>query len=95
MNIYSEYYASHPLLQVPGHLEHCLSHVRQSLMCAGDMSMNVYQWSKNHNRAILITDVAHTCRNFDKLQEWERDHWYPEFDDTKLTTYMDDGLGIE
>jgi hypothetical protein len=62
-------------------------------MCAGDMTVNVYQWSKAHRSAVLRTDVAHTCRDFGKLREWAKERWYPEFDDTNLTTYMKDGLG--
>jgi hypothetical protein len=61
-------------------------------MCAGDMTINVYQWSKIHGSAILRSDVVHTCRNFDKLKKWAKDHWYPQFDEGNLTTYLDDGL---
>ncbi|THU87172.1 hypothetical protein K435DRAFT_970007 [Dendrothele bispora CBS 962.96] len=94
--LHRDYYHSLPGnagIKIPGHLDHCLSHIRQSLMCAGDMTPNVYQWSNSHGRAILRTDVPHTCRDFGKLREWVREKWYEEFDDSNLTRYMNDGLG--
>ncbi|KAJ7694903.1 hypothetical protein B0H17DRAFT_931433, partial [Mycena rosella] len=43
---------------------------RQSLMCAGDISVIVLQWDPAQNIMIFQGDVVHTCRNFDKLREW-------------------------
>lgn len=96
--LHRAYYDSLPVnagINVPGHLDHCLSHIRQSLMCAGDMTPNVYQWSENHGRAILRTDVPHTCRDFGKLREWVKERWYEEFDDKNLTRYVNDDLGAK
>ncbi|THU87176.1 hypothetical protein K435DRAFT_782575 [Dendrothele bispora CBS 962.96] len=79
LNWPEHYSDSFPLFQ-KGHFEHCVGHIRQSLMCFGDMTPNVYQWSRNHGQAFMRTDVAHTCRDFDKLKQWMDDHWL-DFDE--------------
>ncbi|KAJ7445295.1 hypothetical protein FB451DRAFT_975033, partial [Mycena latifolia] len=48
--------------------------VRQSIMCSGDTNMIVWQWEDASNTTIHKTNVAHTCRNFDKLQDWASVH---------------------
>ncbi|KAJ4479293.1 hypothetical protein J3R30DRAFT_3682556 [Lentinula aciculospora] len=75
MKLYPDHYSSKFPLNQRGHAEHCIGHIRQSLMCFGDMTMNVYQYSKNHGYAVLRTDVAHTCRDFDKLKAWTEENW--------------------
>jgi hypothetical protein len=92
MNLYPDHYKDE-LYKNHGHLAHCIGQVRQTLMCGGDMSINVYQWSRPHGSAILRTDIPHTCRDFEQLQNWVKENWYPDFDDHNLTTWMDDGLG--
>ncbi|KAJ4465954.1 hypothetical protein C8J55DRAFT_462162 [Lentinula edodes] len=75
MKLYPDHYSSKFPLNQKGHAEHCVGHIRQSLMCFGDMTTNVYQYSKNHGYAFLRTDVAHTCRDFEKLKSWTKDNW--------------------
>jgi hypothetical protein len=50
--------------------DHCIDAVRQSLMCASDMTPLPNMWSNKHHRLIADFEQPHTCRNFNKLQEW-------------------------
>ncbi|KAJ7097046.1 hypothetical protein B0H15DRAFT_945726 [Mycena belliarum] len=56
------------------HVSHCLDWIRQSIMCAGDTSVIVWQWEDSANASIVKGDVAHTCRNFDRLRDWGHEH---------------------
>ncbi|KAJ7202035.1 hypothetical protein GGX14DRAFT_570934 [Mycena pura] len=55
------------------HVGHCIDWIRQSIMCTGDTSVIVWQWENWVNASIVKGNVAHTCRKFDKLQEWAKD----------------------
>ena len=65
------------------HLNHCLNTLRQSLMCHSDISVDVWQWFEHTDdmpdpfdeltsASFASTNVAHTCRNFDKIRDWAR-----------------------
>ncbi|KAF7346864.1 hypothetical protein MSAN_01825800 [Mycena sanguinolenta] len=56
------------------HLWHCLDYVRQAIMCSGDTNMIVWQWEDASNTTVHKANVAHTCRKFDKLQAWAKEH---------------------
>ncbi|KAJ6555094.1 hypothetical protein DFH09DRAFT_1165509 [Mycena vulgaris] len=56
------------------HVSHCVDWIRQSIMCAGDTSVIVWQWENWTNASIVKGNVAHTCRKFDKLQDWGIEH---------------------
>ncbi|KAJ6595561.1 hypothetical protein DFH09DRAFT_1357509 [Mycena vulgaris] len=56
------------------HVSHCVNWIRQSVMCAGDTSVIVWQWEKSMNASIVKGNVAHTCRKFDRLQDWGKEH---------------------
>ncbi|KAJ7062079.1 hypothetical protein C8F01DRAFT_1284132 [Mycena amicta] len=55
------------------HVNHCVDWIRQSLMCAGDTSVIVWQWKNWANASLVQGNVAHTCRKFDKIQDWAKD----------------------
>ncbi|KAJ7169422.1 hypothetical protein C8R46DRAFT_1088705 [Mycena filopes] len=57
------------------HMRHCISSLRQSIMCTADISTIVWQWSEHSQAAKERADVLHTCRDFAKIQEWGRDHF--------------------
>ncbi|KAE9385956.1 hypothetical protein BT96DRAFT_891870 [Gymnopus androsaceus JB14] len=76
MKLHPDYYESKFTINQKGHAEHCIGHIRQSLMCFGDVTINPSQWSKNHGYAFLRTDVAHTCRDFDRLRDWTEENWF-------------------
>lgn len=56
------------------HIEHCVDSIRQSLMCHADVSTLVYQWNKERQRMQFHGDVAHSCRNFNKIRDWAKSH---------------------
>lgn len=70
--LYPDYYhhsdtAEHNIL----HLEHCVDHLRQALMCYSDLTP-VVLYREPHAPKGLVPDfeTSHTCRNFDKVREW-------------------------
>ncbi|KAJ7820744.1 hypothetical protein B0H14DRAFT_3472044 [Mycena olivaceomarginata] len=66
------------------HLDHCIDWIRQALMCAGDTSVVVWQWDPEQQVTTFQGDVAHTCRNFDKLRDWGKKHQIRTHYDTKV-----------
>ncbi|KAJ6626875.1 hypothetical protein B0H10DRAFT_1780690 [Mycena sp. CBHHK59/15] len=73
------------------HMRHCLSSLRQSIMCASDISTIVWQWSEKSQAAKERSDILHTCRDFTKVQEWGRQHFAGTMQD--MTIYIVDDLG--
>ena len=55
-------------------------------MCAGDMTPIPTKYYKSIDRNYVDSDYPHTCRNFEKLQEWMVDRYdgksaiQPDFD---------------
>jgi hypothetical protein len=43
-------------------------------MCSSDISVIVWQWNYEEQRAQAQADVVHTCRNFEKILGWAREH---------------------
>ncbi|KAJ7504927.1 hypothetical protein B0H11DRAFT_1979859 [Mycena galericulata] len=80
-----DYYTEH--LMELAHLDHCVDWIRQSLMCAGDTSVVVWQWDPEQKITTFQGSVAHTCRNFEKLKEWGKRH--------KIQTPYDNSVRIE
>jgi hypothetical protein len=56
------------------HVRHCVGAIRQSLMCYADTTPVVWQWSTELMRAEQRDDLLHTCRDFDQIQRWTREH---------------------
>ncbi|KAI0073073.1 hypothetical protein K474DRAFT_1603983 [Panus rudis PR-1116 ss-1] len=56
------------------HLSHCVDNIRQSLMCASDISLVVWQWVEADQRASIMMNTAHSCRNFDRIVDWAKAH---------------------
>ncbi|KAK4493601.1 hypothetical protein PRZ48_015268 [Zasmidium cellare] len=66
------------------HLNHCLTALRQAIMCHSDVSVLVWQWFDpvEENAPdpfdeltpynVPYTNVPHTCRNFDKISDWAK-----------------------
>ncbi|KIJ30118.1 hypothetical protein M422DRAFT_187544, partial [Sphaerobolus stellatus SS14] len=54
----------------PATLRHCLAGLRQGIMCSVDISPIVWQWSDHYNKAMERVDTIHSCRNFERFQEW-------------------------
>ncbi|KAL0070222.1 hypothetical protein AAF712_002712 [Marasmius tenuissimus] len=74
------------------HVSHCIDWVRQSIMCHADTSVIVWQWEDWVNSSIVKGDVAHTCRNFKKIQDWAKERVLPKpFD---ATVHLTDDIVI-
>ncbi|KAK5950144.1 hypothetical protein OHC33_008859 [Knufia fluminis] len=52
------------------HREHCIDHLRQGIMCSGDIAMDRWQYDIETDQNWLKTDVPHVCRNFESLSNW-------------------------
>lgn len=51
--------------------------VRQQLQCSSDVGTFGQRWIQRKDRPLNvfpIFDTIHTCRNFDDILEWARDH---------------------
>ncbi|KAJ7823564.1 hypothetical protein B0H14DRAFT_2826013 [Mycena olivaceomarginata] len=64
------------------HMHHCLSSLRQSIMCTADISTIAKERS----------DILHTCRDFEKIQEWGKKHFAGAMQD--MTIFIPDDLNI-
>ncbi|KAJ6583483.1 hypothetical protein DFH09DRAFT_1029141 [Mycena vulgaris] len=74
------------------HVSHCVDWIRQAIMCHSDTSVLVWQWNYKHNQSTPIARVPHTCRNFERIQEWGREHaMVGEYNDT---VHLEDDLPV-
>jgi hypothetical protein len=46
--------------------------------------LDSWQWDPEQNKTNFQGDVAHTCRNFDKLREWGISHQIRRHYDTSV-----------
>ncbi|KAJ3552825.1 hypothetical protein NM688_g3949 [Phlebia brevispora] len=60
--------------QLRAHLSHCVDSLRQGIMCAGDISPIVWHRNTPNESAIIELEVPHTCRKYDKLVGWAKEH---------------------
>ncbi|KAF5392525.1 hypothetical protein D9757_002199 [Collybiopsis confluens] len=74
------------------HMRHCISSLRQSIMCSADVTPIVWQWSEKSKAAKERSDVVHTCRNFDTIKEWARERFVPR--QQNMSIYIEDDLDI-
>jgi len=56
------------------HITHCVETIRQSLMCAGDITTYTWQWDQELQTLRNHVSTPHSCRNFDKLRGWAVEH---------------------
>ena len=83
-----EYPPDHELMGIE-HLEHCYDALRQSLMCAADITPLPWQWVEEAQEAKEVARVAHTCRNFESIRSWAKENAVEHFD---RTTFVPDPL---
>ena len=50
-------------------IDHCVDQIRESLQCSADLTPIPTRWYPGAG-GFVVTDRVHTCRNFDKVQEW-------------------------
>ncbi len=56
--------------RLTGAIGHCIEQVRQYLMCAGDLTLLGTRYYDGLGRNYVLSDVAHTCRDFKRIREW-------------------------
>lgn len=56
------------------HIDHCIDSIRASLMCSADISPMVWQWWEPAGKFEPRNDIVHTCRKWDNIHEWARQH---------------------
>ncbi|PMD49121.1 uncharacterized protein K444DRAFT_549821, partial [Hyaloscypha bicolor E] len=73
-------YSANPLFDAPDHVvwrhvDHCINTIRISLQCTSDVTPYL-QFLAPEKPAGLDADfrTLHTCRNFDKIRDWNREH---------------------
>jgi hypothetical protein len=66
--------SKHGLHLMPNHIAHCIENMRQSFMCTADISTVVWQWEDSSQTTKGYLNVPHTCRNFDRLQDWAKEN---------------------
>jgi len=74
------------------HVGHCLDGIRESIMCASDISVIVWQWHAPAQRVAGHSDIVHSCRNFEKIRQWSADH--RAIKDLDRTVYAEDDIVI-
>jgi hypothetical protein len=65
------------------HIDHCIDTIRQSLMCAVDVTPLPFVWVERDQRVKEVAAVIHTCRDFDAIKDWAQEHHIKKFDRTK------------
>ncbi|KAJ3775892.1 hypothetical protein EV361DRAFT_962959 [Lentinula raphanica] len=65
-----DYYPSMPNF----HTSHCVDIIRQALMCTVDISPIVWEWREKEQVSDGRLDAMHTCRNWDQILEWGKEH---------------------
>ncbi|KAI9647635.1 hypothetical protein NHQ30_004020 [Ciborinia camelliae] len=74
---------SDPILEL-SHIEHCIDDLRQSLMCSADVTPLSWIWDPGNEgerpQAKVYAEVAHTCRDFEMIVAWAREHRVEVFD---------------
>ncbi|ETS85646.1 hypothetical protein PFICI_03671 [Pestalotiopsis fici W106-1] len=66
----------------PHHIDHCVDTIRQSLMCNADISPLTWMWDDERAKILAKGTIVHTCRRFDKIQEWASRYNYGKMMDS-------------
>ncbi|KAK5991850.1 Oxidase ustYa [Cladobotryum mycophilum] len=62
----------------PEHLIHCWDYLRQSIMCAGDTSLEWVSAMDDPPNETSGWGFQHTCKNFDAIFDWTESNRYTE-----------------
>lgn len=64
------------------HVDHCLDSVRQSVMCHADIAPITWTWVEEERASKGVLTNHHTCRDFEAIRTWAREHHTEKFDST-------------
>ncbi|KAI5865342.1 hypothetical protein GGS23DRAFT_618392 [Durotheca rogersii] len=81
----------HDLLGIE-HLDHCVDHIRQSIMCSADTAVLTFARQTPNGRAKAVAEVLHGCRDFEAIQRWALQRQIPAEVDFDVHV-KDDPLG--
>jgi hypothetical protein len=56
------------------HVTHCIDIIRQAIMCSADVTPYTWTWNETIQLHANRISTPHTCRNFDKIRDWAREH---------------------
>ena len=59
--------------------DHCLEILRQKLTCDADVGVVTANWVARRHTAWPNFNTWHTCRNFDGVVEWSKEHNAPYY----------------
>lgn len=62
------------------HIEHCVDDLRQGLMCSANITPVPWRWIEDNNASKAVSDLVHTCRDWNKIAEWARERTIKTFD---------------
>ncbi|KAH8690237.1 hypothetical protein BGW36DRAFT_433189 [Talaromyces proteolyticus] len=81
--IYKDYYSIEKPT-TPIHIDHCIDNLRQNLMCKGDVSLVTFSWVPNDRAPKPNFEVEHECVNWQRLDNWAKEHRFDIFDERTL-----------
>lgn len=55
--------------------DHCLNHLRQMILCQGDLTPIPSKYYKGITDNYIFGDIPHTCRNWDSIREFITDRF--------------------
>ncbi|KAI3331419.1 hypothetical protein HD806DRAFT_477306 [Xylariaceae sp. AK1471] len=58
------------------HAAHCLDSIRQSIQCAGDVSLLTMRWGVHTREPLANFTSRHECVNWNHIQDWAHEHVY-------------------
>lgn len=61
-------------------------------MCMSDVSTIVWQWNEPTETVKIKADIAHTCRRFDILHEWAKEHYLNH--NVNMTVRLEDDIVV-
>lgn len=62
------------------HMDHCIDLLRQSVMCSSDITPITYAWYPKYQKVLPTMGITHTCRDFDAIRDWAKEHQTHKFD---------------
>lgn len=96
-----DYYGVHgdeDTLLGPSHIAHCIDAIRQSLMCASDITPYTWQWDEKLQLHANQVKNPHVCRNFDDLRDWavaNTEQIYPDFFFREMNDPLDPSTWVD
>lgn len=72
------------------HIDHCIDSIRQTLMCASDITPMPFAWYLEWEVNFPVFNTLHTCRDFDAIREWALERQSFTFN---TTIHEEDPLG--